>query len=284
MHGVVITAYRDFEALFGLVTWLRGHACQVFIHLDKKSRFRAAQLTALRDAGCHVERRFSVPWGGHNHLLAIVGLLDRAVQCPDLKYVHVLSGQDYPVKTFSEIDQACDGSIYMSLTDIGSMNSYTKEKYTTFNLFFFLETIPSLYGPLDAASSRLQRLLGLAREPKTPLGDLYKGVVWASMPAEVCRHVLKVSRSEKWLAALRLAYVPEEFFFQTAIMNSPYSERVVKNNRRYTDWRFRNGSRPAVLDINDFEKIVSSKALFMRKVDSRISRNLIDQMRARNGG
>jgi hypothetical protein len=281
---MVITAYKDFEALFGLITWLRRHACQVFIHLDKKSRFSAVEVAALREAGCYVARKFSVPWGGRNHLLAIVDLLDRAVQSPNLKYIHILSGQDYPVKTFAEIDAACDGSIYMSLTGAKAMNSYTLEKYTTFNWFYFLETIPRLYGPLDAASSRLQRLLGLARAPKTPLGDLYKGVVWASMPAEVCRHVLKVARSEKWLAALRLAYVPEEFFFQTAIMNSPYSEQVVKNNRRYTDWRFRNGSRPAVLDTNDFEKIVSSKALFMRKVDSRISRNLIDRLRARNGG
>src|SRR5580704_10191112 len=131
MHCMVITAYKDFEALFSLVTWLRRHACEVFIHLDKKSRFSAAEVTALRKAGCYVARKFSVPWGGHNHLLAIVDLLDRAVQSPDLKYIHVLSGQDYPVKTFAEIDAACDGSIYMSLTGAKAMNSYTLEKYTT---------------------------------------------------------------------------------------------------------------------------------------------------------
>jgi hypothetical protein len=281
---MVITAYKDFEALFGLVIWLRRHACQVFIHLDKKSHFSAVEVTALRGAGCHVECKFSVPWGGHNHLLAIVDLLDRAVQCPDLKYVHVLSGQDYPVKTFAELDLACDGTIYMSMTPANALNNETKNKYSTYNLFFFLETVPSLYRPLNAASSRLQRLLGLARELKTPLGGLYKGVVWASMPAEVCRYVMKVSRSKRWLAALRLAYIPEEFFLQTAIMNSPYSSRVVKNNRRYTDWIFRNGSRPAVLDISDFEKIDSSKAFFTRKIDSEISRDLVDKLRVRNGG
>jgi hypothetical protein len=67
-------------------------------------------------------------------------------------------------------------------------------------------------------------------------------------------------------------------------MNSPYSSRVVKNNRRYTDWIFRNGSRPAVLDISDFEKIDSSKAFFTRKIDSEISRDLVDKLRVRNGG
>jgi hypothetical protein len=284
MHCVVITAYKDFETLLGLVAWLRRHACVVFIHLDKKSRFSTAEIAALKATGCHVERKFSVPWGGHNHLRAIVYLLNRAVRCPNLKYIHVMSGQDYPVKTFAELDLACDGAIYMSMTPASGMNIETRQKYMFYNLFFFLETIPVLYRPLNAASLRLQRLLGLARKLNTPLGGLYKGVVWSSMPAEVCRYVLQVSRSKGWLAALRLAYVPEEFFLQTAIMNSPYSRRVVKNNRRYTDWIFRNGSRPAVLDLSDYEKIDNSKAFLTRKIDSTISRELVDKLRARNGG
>lgn len=72
--------------------------------------------------------------------------------------------------------------------------------------------------------------------------------------------------------------IPEEFFFQTIIMNSPYKENVVEKNLRYTDWSGKNGSRPSFLDETDYEKIIKSGDFFARKIDSNISDKLLKKI------
>jgi hypothetical protein len=59
------------------------------------------------------------------------------------------------------------------------------------------------------------------------------------------------------------------------IMNSGLKNSVICDNLRYTDWTKRNGSFPAVLDSSDLNKIIASKSLFMRKIDSKISEQLL---------
>ena len=76
-------------------------------------------------------------------------------------------------------------------------------------------------------------------------------------------------------------YLPEELFFQTLFMNSKdWKDRIIKDNLRYTDWHKRNGSIPAVLDMSDYDKIAASTCCFARKVDSKISWDLIERLQA----
>lgn len=78
--------------------------------------------------------------------------------------------------------------------------------------------------------------------------------------------------------ALKFCSIPEEFFFQTLFMNSKYADYVVKNHLRYTDWEYRNGSKPAILDTTDFDKIKKSDRFFARKIDEKISGELISKI------
>ena len=59
-------------------------------------------------------------------------------------------------------------------------------------------------------------------------------------------------------------------------MNSHLRPRIVQDNLRYIDWS--GEVRPKVLTADDFVKINESNAVFCRKVDSRISSELIDKI------
>lgn len=61
-------------------------------------------------------------------------------------------------------------------------------------------------------------------------------------------------------------------------MNSKFAKNVVTDNLRYTDWTRRNGSRPAYLDMTDYDKIKESEAFFARKFDSDISKELYQRL------
>lgn len=65
---------------------------------------------------------------------------------------------------------------------------------------------------------------------------------------------------------LKICEIAEEFFFQTILINSPFKENIVCDHLRYINWTFKNGSGPAILDEEDYEKIKNGNYLFMRKI------------------
>lgn len=59
-------------------------------------------------------------------------------------------------------------------------------------------------------------------------------------------------------------------------MNSPRKSCIIANNLRYIDWSVK--SPPKFLDEEDFDKIINSKKIFCRKIDSRISEKLVKML------
>ena len=70
--------------------------------------------------------------------------------------------------------------------------------------------------------------------------------------------------------------IPEEFFFQTIILNSPYKLGVITQNMQYFDQNKRNGSAWAYLYETDYEKIIDSEKFFAREIDMNISKELLE--------
>ena len=48
-----------------------------------------------------VSRKFNVNWGGLNHLKCILYLCEQALKNPDIYYLHLISGSDYPIQNVS---------------------------------------------------------------------------------------------------------------------------------------------------------------------------------------
>lgn len=70
---------------------------------------------------------------------------------------------------------------------------------------------------------------------------------------------------------------PDESFFQTLLMNSPY-----KNKRadylHYVDWS-EGGNNPKVLKIEDLENLMASDKLMARKLDTEVDSRIIDEIK-----
>lgn len=59
---------------------------------------------------------------------------------------------------------------------------------------------------------------------------------------------------------------PDEIFFQTLLMNSPYKYKR-EDYLHYVDWS-KGGNSPKTLTIDDYEKISGSDKLMARKFDA----------------
>jgi hypothetical protein len=284
MHAVLITAYKDFASLERLVRRLDRGFFKVYIHIDRRSAIGNAELEALRLLGAWVSKKHKVRWGTVTHLQALNELLRRAVDAGGIDYVHLVSGQDYPLVDAAAFDARCDGRIFMNYSPVSAESDYIKDRYRLWNLFYFLQlgsrVSNRLYPLLDAPSRWFQKRLGFRRRRLGPFDTLYKGIAWMSFPAAAAAELVRDPVAAAFLRAIRTTYLPEEIFFQTYFLNSDLRDLVVNDDLRYVDWGKRYGSIPAFLDESDLQPILKSNSLFVRKVSSGISEGLLDQIDA----
>jgi hypothetical protein len=284
MHAVLITAYKDYPSLARLVERLDRDFFKVYIHIDSIGSIGCEQTDELKRLGVWVTRDHAIRWGSMTHLHAIIDLLRAAVCEGGVDYIHIISGQDYPLAEPEEFDVRCDGHIFMNFERVSEAPHDIRERYALRNIFYHLQTgsraANRIYRYLDGWSRWLQKSFGLKRARLGPFTALYKGIVWMSFPASAGAKLLDDPAADSFFRAIRTSYIPEEVFFQTYFLNSDLRPLVVKDDLRYTDWRRRNGSVPAYLDESDSEPVLGSRALFARKVSSDISGGLLDRIDA----
>ena len=206
---------------------------------------------------------------------AVVYLMKLVEHNPEVKYIHVVSGQDYPVVNsdiFAKFE-FCN-NVYMTCKIVTEINDCVLGRYNKKHLLTcFLDIRSGLYKRLDKRFAKHREGIGCF-----DVRELYKGMIWASMPVEVCQYVLSFIRSNEgkcFFNGLKFSEIPEEVLFQTIIMHSKYKDFVVSDNLRYTLWQEKNGSYPGILDESDYESICNSNAVFARKIDSNYSIELI---------
>jgi hypothetical protein len=284
MHAVLITAYKDYPSLARLVERLDSDFFKIYVHIDSIGTIGSEQGDELELFGASVTREHAIRWGSMAHFHAIIDLLREAVDAGGVDYIHIISGQDYPLADAEEFEARCDGRIFMNFERASETSADVKERYEFRNVFYHLQTgsraANRLYRYLDEWSRWLQKGLGLKRKGLGPFTELYKGIVWMSFPAAAAAALLEDPAADEFLRAVRTTYIPEEVFFQTYFLNSDLRGSVVNDDLRYTDWRRRNGSVPAYLDETDAEAVLGSDALFARKVSSDISAELLDRIDA----
>jgi hypothetical protein len=289
-HGYLITAYKDLAALEELVDELGADAV-IYVHLDRRSTFPAADLQHLRSRPevRYLSRRYSVRWGSRSHLLAMIDLARKAVNDGLADRLHLISGSDRPVwsqermKTFFDADPQAEYLLHFPLP-------------TTFWKDGGLDRL-SYYHPLDMLDLRrpkhrrlrdlllvAQRKAGIRRSLKG-LPPLFGGSSWWSLTTACVAEVLRHSDARpEFLRRLWMTHVPEEVFFPTLVMASPFAQHVVNDHLRYMDWTPRNGNNPAVLDMGDAERIERSGKLFARKLDHPVSTTLMAHLSDRRKG
>ena len=276
MQALLVTAYKNTEQLVRLIE-STNNKFRIFIHVDKKSKSIDIDKIKSFD-NVKVLNKYNIEWGGVNHLLAILDLLELALMDSEISYIHIISGQDILVKTPSEFEEFFGESnkIFMTCVPLNDAPDVVKRRVENWVPFANLDSRKFAVRCVNNFFYLFQRLLYLTRKTLGEFGDIYKGMVWCSFPRAVAEYVVECNNlHSRFMNALTHTIIPEEFFFQTIIMNSPYKNNVVPENLRYTDWHGRNGSCPAYLDETDYEKIKKSGDFFARKIDMKISEHLL---------
>lgn len=283
-QAYLITAYKNFDELYELAEILSKTA-YVFIHVDEKSReITDADVEKLNQlSGCEAIREYRIVWGGFAHVQSIVKLMAMALSKEDVSYMHLLTGEDFPLLTPEQLDEKflTSDQIFMDYLTPEQLPETVTKRYQYYNWFTDQNVKNKILWQLQNMTVKVQKKAGICRKGIGPFTRIYKGLVYVSMPREAAAYVVSfVAKHGEFWDDLAVCQVPEEFFFQTIFMNDKnWREHVVNKQLRYMDWTKGDGSSPAYLTLEDYDKVKASGCAFARKFHPKQSEILRDRLR-----
>lgn len=109
--------------------------------------------------------------------------------------------------------------------------------------------------------------------------SFYHGSSWFCIPVETAKYIIDFLKQNEWYySAFKNALCPDEWFFQTIIMNSKYRSDVVNDNLVYLKWghNVKNRNHPITFTMGDVNLIKNSNQYFARKFDQNIDETVIE--------
>ncbi|MBZ2206829.1 beta-1,6-N-acetylglucosaminyltransferase [Massilia soli] len=269
---ILIHAHKDLGQLNALVGQLAHDGLILYVHVDAKS---ALDVARIDPRARQVRRRIAVHWGDWSQVRATLNSLAEIVAAvPAFDKVVFISAQDYPLLSNEALIAALDaarGSELLECAAIGPQGWACQERYQYFH-WPRGGRLARLAGKLLLRS---MRALGWRRAMAAGMRP-FGGSCWWALSRPCIEMILQRIQAQPSIEAyFRTVACPDEMFFQTLVMDSPFASRVVSNNFRFIRWPDGGARNPKILDAGDFDEIARSGAQFCRKLDAAGSAGLL---------
>lgn len=275
----------------------------VLIHHDYSSSVLDRSVFQQMDNVHVLEEYIPVTWGQFSlvemELYCINWVLARAIP---FDWLVLLSGQDYPIKPLSEIEQLFKTTEYDGFMEYFPATMPPVEP-TEFGLrwkqdtglkrFFYRHyRLPSnlilnrVFFKLGRIFNKKQSLITVSADrngsrlgircTSTPFSKdfpCYAGSQWHTLSYRCVQYIHGfVQQHPEFVKHYRRTVIPDESFFQTILLNNR-DLKIFNNNQRYITW---DGSGPALLKVKDFDYLINSDRQFARKFNTERDREILD--------
>jgi hypothetical protein len=275
----IISAYQYPEQLIRLIHRLDTDSTSFFVHVDKKTDdciYREIIYALSHRPNVHFLKRHRCDWGGFGHVAATLeGIAAILRTNTRFDYAILLTGQDYPIKPNRHITAF-----------------FEEHKGKLFLEFFPLPTNiwqnRGIVGGMDRIEAWHWRLgkrhvwfppgRRLPIKRRFPTGfQPFGGSSYWCLARECIEYIYRLTtQNHAFVNFFKYVDVPDELFFQTIILNSPFARMAVNDNLRYIAWKDPDAGSPAILCKSDFGNLLSSSKLFARKFDVSVDAAVLD--------
>lgn len=217
----------------------------------------------------------SVEWAQISMVTATINLVEEAHRHGKYDYYWLTSGQDWPLYSADEIVNFFknhDGENFIQYWDSKNYGNHLQNNLDKRNQIYF---------PLWMIGRRLwQKVVkrgwveltgGYNRTWKSFMRkqlqiEFYFGSQWWALTGETVEWIINyLGQHEDYYIFYKNTVCPDESFFQTLVMLSPYAD---ENTDYLTYLHFQKGANsPDILTEDDLQRAKESKYLVMRKVD-----------------
>jgi len=266
----IILAHKLPEQLVRLVRRLDSENATFFIHIDSNAARRDYSVARHGLAGLgnvHFLDRTVSSWATFGHVRAtIMGIREVLARGIPFDFAVLLTGQDYPLKSNSDIERTLAS---------GNGRSFLRHY-----------PLPHEHWP-GGGMPRIERFhlqlgrrhVALPLKRRFPAGlEPHGGVAYWCLTRECVAYVDQfVAQRPDVVRFFQHTRSSSETFFQTVLCNSPFRDELINDSLRYVDWR---GGRanPEILTTEEFEAFMDSSKLFARKFDVTIDAAVLDQI------
>lgn len=279
----IIICHKNPKQINKLINKLYEENTDFFIHVDKKSTIQK-EIVKLSNV-YFVPDPSDIQWGHFSQIECILKSLSTVKEHGKYNYVHIISGQDLPLRSNQEIIQFFKDNESKEFVEYVSIPNHDAR-------YGFLDRVsvyyPKFLTPRTRYISALRRRYVkfvmkssvLKRKLKDVPESLYKGANWMSITGECMEYILTyVEGHPNYVSFFKHSFCGDEIFFQSIIMNSPFKEHVVNDIKRYIDWET-GPDLPRTLTIEDEERLQKNgnQCFWGRKFDSEVDNQIIEKV------
>lgn len=294
-HVYLILLHKAPEQARRMIARLAQPGTRFLIHIDQRvdaTPFHTA-LAPLQESITYL-RRFDSAWGGQGAVLATLEGLRVALAAKSAwHYIHLISGQDYPIADSATIDAfftVAHGKNFiehlaMPVTGMhhGGMNRI--EDYHFVPRRRYRSRIEAWGLSFERFTNRLLRAIGLPRRFPAYVRP-FVGSNWWSLTPAAAEYILRfVELHPDYLPYHRHTISADEVFFASILASTDDAAlraSLVNENMRYVVWNRPGQSEfPAILRSADTDEILRSGKFWARKFDTVIDAEVLNRIDSR---
>lgn len=282
-HAILILAHKDFDQVRHLIEYF-VRDCYVYVHIDKKAAITPEELHSI-DSMPQVRavyRKYKVHWGGFSILKTEMFLLRQVLKDGDCDYVHLISGQDYPIKPlddFLKFFEEHKGKEFIRYANIPNPNwdHYTYARFKYFYPYDYINRSSKEALSISKEVIRWERKLGIKRRIPDYFDWLYGSTQWFSLTIKAINILLDYTKKHpSFYIRCHWTFAPEEFYIATVVVNLLPRLSISPTDLRYIRWKDENGNYPANLCMNHFHFLAEKNPfIFARKIERMFDGNTV---------
>lgn len=255
-----------------------------YIHVDKKSNISNGILKNDHVFVLSNENCVNVLWGDISQVTATLKMIECAKK-KKYDYYWLLSGQDFPIKSPKYIVEFLEKDTNKNYINLFEGEKHKKTDFKRNEIYYckFLRK----RGLLSKLIKRLYIEITGGWEKTYPLFkrksienlqvNFFFGSSWWCLNGRTIEWMMKyIEKNPNYVKFYRNTLCPDESFFQTLFMNSPFKDSKMEY-LTYVDWSS-GKSNPRILTLEDKDNIFASDFLIARKFDAEIDEDIIEEL------
>ncbi len=243
-----------------------------YVHVDAKLPISSHDNLIYLPNVYFIQNRVKVQWAAFSTVQAVFNSLQEILDTKrGYDFISLMSGQDYPIKTPTQIQQFYKDRIGNILLKYRSFQEDWLEGMERVNRFHFTNYKFKGQYFLEKWINRL-----LPNRKLLPNIHFYGSSMFWAISTEAAEYVLaNVDRNKQLKRFFYFTWGSDEFLFQTILMNSHFASQVINENCHYYQHPPRTPN-PKVFSVNDFKDIIASDRIYARKFDMNESPEILD--------
>lgn len=292
--AILLLCHKNPEQINLFLETLHHPDIEFFIHVDKKTNMH------LGGANCpdvHVlpdNLRVDVKWSGFSMIEATLNLLHEAHKMKKFDYYWLCSGQDFPIQSPENIIQYFTDHTGSNFATLWPSYHYQSDHHDThldkrnrisypswmMGRHLLQRVMKRIYVEVTGGWTHTYKIF--CRHDRFSMIPFYFGPQWIALHDDCVSWLLAYLKQNPWYeAGYRESLTPDESFFHTLLMLSPYANTRM-DYLHYIDWytprKGKSKNSPNTLLLEDYDKIISSRRLMARKFDTKIDQKIIEKL------